>query len=433
MGKSDPQTRAESSLEQMIRSRQRAKARAEADDWLARGWNPFLRQQDGGFRPRSGFELMSDLGGWSDWQERHKERLGELARAGLKSAPGGKLLGQRRALEALCKVSVETDELKRALDWGLDPNEKGWGHDPAPLLFNAGRGSAQLLIKAGATPLERDPNGKGIWERWAERACGSGLRAEDVRWIGEHAPAPKWESASKRDGYRLGGLALRSSASQIARLMVEHGAGAAAFGAQTEEGLKAALRSVSYGADTPEMLTCLGEACGWERVVRAAVSPRGADQGAPEISVAASLADKSHVRSLGALEEHGLLEAASALELASQSVKLWSIGNQQRDGRGLAWLVGRFKKGQAQEALELWVKCALFGQPSIPVAERLATRGWIPASGPFSLNEVYKGGERWRGPEGGKSFSEFSALCEKKALRQNTVKKAPVKRASARL
>jgi hypothetical protein len=431
MGKMDPQKRNLDAVERMVRSRQRAQARAEADDWLARGWNPFAAQEGSG-RARTGFGLMCEFGGWSDWFEKHGAELGRLAQAALKKGPTGKLLGQRGALQALSAPSFQTGDLKLALGWGLDPNETVYKAPPP--LFDAGRGSAELLLAAGADAAALDGNGQSVWERWLERACSGRLSLEDVKWMGAQAPVADLGKAWERgESYKLGGLVFLHRASAVARLMLDHGAKDNAFGAGSDLGLQRRLWSASCWADAPDLIHCLAQACGSERVAKMSVveGDHAACGGAS--SVAAMLARAGHARCLGALQEHGLLKVASASELAKKAVDGWARGARVDNGRGLAWLVGRFADNESEQALALWERCAALGKTqSVAIAERLATRGWLPDSGPLSLSSIYDNGLFWD-EEVNKSFSEFSALCERKSLKKTVDKKAAPKKAHARL
>ena len=457
MVKINPQHRIHSTVVSMVESRQRSASRAEADDWIERGWNPFILQKDNRWDAQTAFGLMIDEGSWTDWITKHKDRWPALAQQAFKPNLQGKLDGGELVHAAAKRAwgrsewsapdYVDTLELLLAL--GLDPNgstTRTRGSARTPAIFDATRHGAELLVAAGADLAGRGPNGEGCWEHWAARAMSSKLQMADLDWLAERS-APTWTG---RGSSAIGLRAIANRSSPIAQRLADAGAGLAAFGMDTPEGMSHALDRLVSWPDNSAVLEIVGSIVGWDPIIKAFLADDG--MSAP-IRSALFL---GNVRCLGVLERHGLLGpgGTTAENLARMGEECWRLTSARQPGKnlgstwnpnrisafihdrpqapGLAWALRRLPAGKADLAVAILESCVK-SHPSdtARLVQTCASKGFLPDSGPGSLRALYNDGDSWPGQvgTGGKSldFTAFTALCEDKSFRKAFKPKATKK------
>lgn len=414
-----PQNRARSSMMAMIEARQ--PDLAQADDWIARGWNPFKPQADSHWRAKAGFEEMAELGGrWTQWLLDREALWGPLARAAL---PPGSPPGSFAAGEILCDAAShcwgpERGMLSMLLAIGADPDARG--RASAPPLHQASRHGAEALLAAGADPLARDITGRQAWICWAGRCHdrGSfGIVPDDLDWLAQRCPP------SPSGGAPVDCLHLQKP--QVLRRMSAAGYSPEALGFGDRASLARALLSLMRDADSRERLEAIGDAAGWPETIAASLE-------LPERERLCALDAAAYMgrpRCLGLLEERGLFSsgAISPEEAALSFSAAWaSMSAPPRDWRyglpkaaGMVWIAGRLPKGAADAAQRALLACAAASPiESARFALACASKGLLPASGPASAMELYKGGEDWDEDLFGQSFAQFCSLVESKAMKQ---------------
>jgi hypothetical protein len=442
MAKMDPQDRVHATLVAMVESRQRAKSRAEADDWMARGWNPMAPQKNGRHHESTGLELMISDGGWTDWIASHKALWPAHAQAAFKPNAQGKFEGHNLiSLSAQrCYGGYEwrtpehVDTLDILLGCRLDPNSKAhsWRENGAlPPIFTATRHGAEKLLAAGADFQAKGPNGAGCWEHWATRCMGGSIKIEDLDWMATVCP-PTWSGT----GARIGRQAIMMRSAPVAERLALAGAGPEAFDMHTPALASSALYKMASDADSSAVLEVIGGVLGWEKTIQAAIGDQVSALDSP-LSLAIF---KGRVKCLGVLERHGLfgpkgITKEKAVEVGSNFWALSSKEDKKKgnihyhhyrarpESSGMVWAIGRLGAGSkdaARAALSICV--SIFPLEAARLAQTCATKGFLPDSGTGSIRGLYQEGQLWEGlpSSSGKNtlFSEFISLCEDKAFKK---------------
>lgn len=434
MGKTHPQSRAGSAVERMIRSRSRHTAQAQAQEWLDAGWNPLARQDGEGPRAWSAAELMLQDSAWFSWLFDRKDEMKELAKKAFVEGADGKLRGGARMLANACDRPW-TSGVEMLLGWGLDPNEIGYSGMPP--IFQASRECAERLLAFGADPSARDARGEGLWEEWARRCAMGKVSAEDFEWLESICPAPKELSAPAKEGDSVGAMALRYHSAAMAQRLSELWPRPETFEIDSDKRLGELITAQARMGDHDKIVKALAVACGADRVARAVLLEGPTTEGKARdwrLWPAAEMAMvMGRLKMLGELERCGLLKerkpssvALGAAALARAKPDAWA---SESCASGVAWAVVRMEKEEEPKAVAaLKLMAEACGSKAMRVAERLATRGWLPSSGEGSLADLFgPDGRGWseRELKSPVSFAEFSAMCEKKAVRAA----APVKKA----
>lgn len=449
MAKIDPQHRVHSTVASMVESRQRSASRAEADDWIERGWNPFLPQKSSSWTDSTAFELMVVDGSWTGWIAKHTELWPALARQAFKPGAQGKLDGRGLVAAAATRswgpspwsAPGDGDILDLMLGLGLDPDgsatQTRGGARPPPI-FDATRHGAELLIAAGCSLSGRGPKGEGCWEHWAGRAMLRKLEIKDLDWLAERCP-PSWTG---RGSAPIGLSAIANRSAPIAQRLADAGAGPEAFGMQTPEGIAHALGILVAQADSASLLEIAGAVAGWDKTIDAFLQGHGMH--AP-IQSAIFL---GRVKCLSLLERHGLLDPgrSSAEMLCEMGQESWRLSasasprkpvpfafmNSPPHAAGLAWALGRLPASRAALAVSVLESCVKsHPADTARLVQTCARKGFLPDSGPGSLRELYGDGDSWPGQVGSEGkilgFDAFTALCEDKSLRKALKPKAAKK------
>lgn len=462
-----PQLRATSAAAALVESRDRSGACVQADDWLARGWNPFKGQESPAKKWHesnpTGIERMRDESSiWIQWMWDRRDKLRELAPAAFERTASGKLdmggLLARAAQDCWGSEFEHRGLLDVLLHCGADPEAPGRSrergasrsHESAelPPLFEASREGAKKLIEAGAradAPELGEKWGKTCWEAWGLRAARGQLPVSDLDWMAERcAPSPGKAA-------RLPIHAARLRAFDVVERLEKMNLTPADFGLEGAP-LAGVLREAMSQGDMPEAFERYAKMVGWTAIFEAmgrrgefeVVAPDKARLSVEASPLAVALAC-GRVKTLGVLEREGFLGPKKGEGLAALCASAWRQARTQRGGcygvdapraSGLVWALARLGKGgevEAQKALAIAASCARGELPR--AVESCAAKGWLPDSGPLSARELFKDGQAWGAHEQKRSFQQFMAVVEEKSIRSATgVKKAaPAARGRRRL
>lgn len=406
---------------------------ADANEWLARGWNPFISQSQGG---PSAVDLMGLNYLWVEWLWSKRAPLAPLfASAYPAGANGLSNAGRILALAAARSDGSGKDFLTLLIELGADPNSPGERFSDSP--FNlATRSGAETLAAAGGIPAS-PPNRPSVWDAWAQRVIYGHLSLADLDWI-EKRCSPCFSTPRSP----VGRLALDCGRAGMLGRMASLGAGPEYFGLDAPRQLAKDLRSLAFVGDDSKSLSAIIGICGQEAVLDAFLRA-DPDDGRPLSALDFSLLN-GRVRCLGVMALAGLLARpnCSPMELAKANALLWKAKPLGGYGlriipnvAGAVWCMSRIPGAQANEAAGIFALYAAANpMAAAPLALTCSSKGFLPPAGPLSLHELYLNGASWSeaGPLG--RFSEFVALCEAKMLRKSATKKAaPPSRSRMRL
>lgn len=449
----------------MVEARDRDAARAQADDWLERGWNPFKGQESPNRQwhesnPTGIARMRDESGLWTRWMWDQRDKLRVLAESTFKRTASGKLdMGDlvARAAQDCWRLDSESHQgLDLFLFCGGDPEAPGRARLRAgagssegqsqPPLFEASRAGAEKLIKAGANPTAKmkDKQGKTCWEAWALRAAKGQLGLDDLDWMATRCPPSPGISVG------LPVMATRARAFGVLDRLAPMGMTPKDFRLEGED-LARALSDLMAQGDLPETLESYAKITGWPAILevmgaRVAFEPVNADKLRLNVEaspLAVALAS-GRVKCLGVLEREGLLGSKKGEGLAVLCASAWRqamtlrgggvYGNDAPKSAGLVWALGRLGKSggtEALKALEIAASCDLQQMPR--VIESCASKGWLPDSGVLSASGIFNHGSRWREPDTGRSFQQFMAVVEAKSLRSLPVAQKAVPTARTRI
>lgn len=432
--KAPPQDRAVSSMRAMIEARHGAGIE-DANDWLARGWNPFIPQLQGGSSITAA-NLMGLNYYWVEWLWANKAKLAPLFAQAY--PPGANGLSEARNLLARAASRSDGsshDFLTLLIELGADPNARSSQLSDS-LFNNATRSGAEALAAVGSIS-ENPPNRPSIWEAWAERVMYGYLNFADLDWLEERC-SPRFASPCSH----VGRLALNFGQASMLERMASLGAGPACFGLDAPGQLAKDLRALALAGDAYKSFSALIGICGQDAVLDAFLDSDHA-AGHPLSALSFCLLN-GRSRCLGVMERAGLLSrsACAPIELAKSNALLWASGAPEGyrlqvgsvASAGAVWCMSRIPASQVEEASAVFALYAKANpMAAAPSALTCASKGFLPTSGPRSLHELYLNGAAWRENDSLGSFSEFVARCEAKMLRKNSAKKAAPPKSRMRL
>lgn len=427
-----PQARAQSAMLSMVEARGGA-GLGQAEEWLSRGWNPFLPQS--GSRGPAAIEVMSGDYLWVHWLAERKAKASALFEQAFPLGENGlRVAGRVLSLAAARAHDCPPTLLELLLEMGADPNPPPQ-LDPSPFNQATAHG-AKILAAAGGRPRP-SPGFPSSWEAWAGRVAHQKLSIADLDWMEQLSP-PSLGGITKA----LGPLALRAQNAKLVERLARLGGGAELLGLAAPARLSEQLCLLARFGDSHLMISAIISACGAGPVLDAAQLRLPGGHSALEIALLLG-----RTRSLGVLESAGLLRlpGLSALELAQSNAALWAAVDRlrqeaprlnswmRRSPHGAVWCMTRIPASLAAEAAQALVAHVQADpQSAAPAVLTGAAKGFLAPSGPLGVCELYSSGAAWPDTSSLGSFSEFVAQCEAKMLR-DTSKKKPAPKARMRL
>lgn len=367
----------------MLASRDEQRHGEQADDWLARGWNPFLPQKSDVWGRTPAIEMMLDSGRWhwDGWIKRRKERLAEQALETFGDFSNPRSAATAARLLARC-ASMHGghgfDPLIVCLDdWKIPPNimapkAEADSAKSAPALFAASPWGARQLLARGADPSLKSSAGATLWESWARRHMRGALTLSELDDIAKVDPPTRLAEPGCRSP--LGVDAIWARASGVASRLAAAGVASSVFGARDAADLPALLCHAIQGGDTPELVAALGSACGWPAIAEALwVAPSPAKRDSYHLGAGGGRCPARMALATGSVAVLGLLERSGALDLRRAEALMLPIWREpepsgraarrpfEKPGRGYfdsaAWLWARLPDDESSKknALALWM------------------------------------------------------------------------------